>query len=58
MEKISGVKLAQIKYRRKLRKLLENPIYRNAYEGIIDLNRYSYEDHKMASISLLKVEVL
>ena len=49
-EKISGVKLAQIKYRRKLRKLLENPMYRNAYEGIIDLNRYSYEDHKMASL--------
>jgi len=37
------------KYVRNIRKLISNPLYREYYEGIIDIDSIPYEDHVMAS---------
>ena len=44
-EKITGMRVADYKYRRPLRKLLDNELYRKTYEGIFDPSSLPYNEH-------------
>jgi len=48
-ERIKGIRLMDYKYKRNIRKLISGETYRKAYEGIIDVDSISYEDHVLAS---------
>jgi len=48
-ERRTGVKIADYKYRRNLRKLVEGDVYRRYYEGIVNVNSIPFEDHINAS---------
>lgn len=48
-EEIVGVRVVDYKYKRNIRKLIEGKVYREAYEGIIDVDSISYEEHVRAS---------
>jgi len=48
-EKISGMRVVDYKYRRPLKKLLHNKVYRQTYEGIFDVDALSYREHEELS---------